>query len=239
MENRFYVYEHIRLDTMKPFYVGKGQGDRAYRHSCRNIYWKRVVKKHGYLIRFVAENLDEDLAFLTEIERIDQLRRLGVDLTNLSDGGEGQSGYSHSTETKAKMSLAHTGRVGPWRGKTMPDYIKQKISTKLAESYATTDRAKRISDKLKNRFFSAEHRSNLSQAMKKVVRSQEHCNNLSKALKGKAAYNKGVTPTDEQIAKQRATILARPKLKCPHCGKETNDGNARRWHFDNCKLRNT
>jgi len=239
MENRFYVYEHIRLDTMKPFYVGKGQGDRAHRHSCRNIYWKRVVKKHGYLIRFVAKNLNEELAFLTEIERIDQLRRLGLDLTNMSDGGEGQTGYKHTDETKAKMALAHIGSIGPWRGKKFPDEIKQKISAKLTESYATTDRAKRISDKLKNRFFSEEHRSKLSQAIKKVVRTQEHRNNLSKSLKGKTAYNKGIAPTEEQIAKQRATILARPKIKCPHCGKETNDGNARRWHFDNCNLRNT
>lgn len=239
MENRFYVYEHIRLDTMKPFYVGKGNGDRAYRHSCRNIFWKRVSKKYGYVVRFIAENLDEDLAFLTEIERIDQLRRLGLELTNLSDGGEGQSGYSHSDETKAKMSLARTGRVGPWRGKKMPDEIKQKISAKLAESYATTDRAKRISEKLKNRFFSDEHRAKLSESAKKVVRTQDHCNNLSKALKGKPAYNKGVSPTEAQIEKQKATILARPKIKCPHCGKETNDGNAIRWHFDNCKLRNS
>ena len=26
---------------------------------------------------------------------------------------------------------------------------------------------------------------------------------------------------------------------CPHCGKSTNIGNAKRWHFDNCKLNPT
>ena len=25
---------------------------------------------------------------------------------------------------------------------------------------------------------------------------------------------------------------------CPHCGKESNLGNAKRWHFDNCKYKN-
>lgn len=25
------------------------------------------------------------------------------------------------------------------------------------------------------------------------------------------------------------------KIKCPHCGKESNIGNIKRWHFNNCK----
>lgn len=34
-------------------------------------------------------------------------------------------------------------------------------------------------------------------------------------------------------------ILAnRPKLSCPHCGKEVDERNAKRWHFDKCKLAN-
>lgn len=27
------------------------------------------------------------------------------------------------------------------------------------------------------------------------------------------------------------------KIKCPHCNKETDTGNAKRWHFDKCKER--
>lgn len=33
----------------------------------------------------------------------------------------------------------------------------------------------------------------------------------------------------KQAAKNNTTTLT-----CPHCGKETNIGNAKRWHFDNC-----
>lgn len=34
-----------------------------------------------------------------------------------------------------------------------------------------------------------------------------------------------------EAAKKRASI----KFKCPHCGVEANDNNAKRWHFERCK----
>ena len=33
MEDKYYVYEWIRLDTNEPFYVGKGHGSRCYKLS--------------------------------------------------------------------------------------------------------------------------------------------------------------------------------------------------------------
>lgn len=88
----FYVYEHIRNDTNAIFYVGKGKANRAYAKRDRNEYWKNIVNKTEYTVRFVAKDLDEELAYLVEEERIDQLKRLGIKLTNLTLGGEGASG---------------------------------------------------------------------------------------------------------------------------------------------------
>ena len=88
----FYVYEHIRNDTNAIFYVGKGKKERAYRVNDRNEYWKNIVNKTGYTVRFVVKDVDEELAYLVEEERIDQLKRLGIKLTNLTLGGEGASG---------------------------------------------------------------------------------------------------------------------------------------------------
>ena len=88
----FYVYEHIRNDTNAIFYVGKGKKERAYRVNNRNEYWKNIVNKTGYTVRFVVKDVDEELAYLVEEERIDQLKKLGIKLTNLTLGGEGASG---------------------------------------------------------------------------------------------------------------------------------------------------
>ena len=35
------------------------------------------------------------------------------------------------------------------------------------------------------------------------------------------------------------SVLNKKILTCPHCGKEANIGNAKRWHFDNCGKKQT
>ena len=108
----FYVYEHIRPDTGAIFYVGKGSGWRSGITQYRNIYWKNVVSKAGgFIVRKIVENIDEELAFLAEQERIDQLKRFDIKLTNLTDGGEG--GVNPSQETRQKMSGAKKGEKNP------------------------------------------------------------------------------------------------------------------------------
>ena len=101
----FYVYEHIRNDTGAIFYVGKGSNRRAFLCGKRNQYWRNIVAKSGgFSVRMFIKNLDEELAFLVETERIDQLKRLGANLCNMTNGGEGSTGAKRSQETKNKLS---------------------------------------------------------------------------------------------------------------------------------------
>jgi hypothetical protein len=94
------------------FYVGKGSGWRSGITQHRNNYWKNVVAKAGgFTVRKIVENVDEELAFLAEQERIDQLKRLGVKLTNLTNGGEGS--FNPSEETRRKMSEIRIGEKNP------------------------------------------------------------------------------------------------------------------------------
>ena len=93
----FYVYEHMRNDTNAIFYVGKGKEYRAKSTKNRNQYWANVVNKAGgFTVNYVVKNIDEELAYLCEQERIDQLKRIGCELTNLTIGGEGAgAGENH------------------------------------------------------------------------------------------------------------------------------------------------
>jgi hypothetical protein len=101
----FYVYEHIRPDTNQVFYVGKGSKNRAFNKFRNNPYWNNVVNKvKTFKVKFIATNLDEELALLVEQERIDQLKRLGISLTNLTDGGGGIAGLKHTDKARKGMS---------------------------------------------------------------------------------------------------------------------------------------
>jgi hypothetical protein len=141
----FYVYEHIRNDTLLPFYVGKGKSNRAYRKSNRNKYWNNIVNKcGGFEVRFIAENIDEELALLVEKERINQLRLLKVNICNLTDGGEGVSGYKFTDEQKKKMSDAQKGK------KLSQDQI-EKLTQRFKNIERTEEWRKNISNSLKGK----------------------------------------------------------------------------------------
>jgi hypothetical protein len=127
----YYVYQHKKADTNEIFYVGKGKDTRAFSKKSRNSYWNHVVNKHGFNVEFVVKNIDEELSFLVEIEAIDLYRRVGCKLTNITNGGEGASGFSHphSEEHKAKMKGDQFG-ASTWgktfKGKTHSDEQKAK-----------------------------------------------------------------------------------------------------------------
>ena len=107
----YYAYEHTKLGSNIPFYVGKGKLKRAYSLFGRNKYWQRIVNKYnGFEVKFLVKDVTEELAFLVEEERIDQLKRLNIKLCNLTNGGEGPSGHKFTKETLQKLSAFQKGR---------------------------------------------------------------------------------------------------------------------------------
>ena len=134
-QKRFYVYVWIRGDTNEIFYVGKGSGNRYKDLNMRNKHFLNIVKKIGKnncTQEFLATNLTEQEAFELEKFYIAKYRKDGIPLVNISDGGDGSSGWfknaapeeqerhrevsksflgkTHSEETKRKMRQSALGR---------------------------------------------------------------------------------------------------------------------------------
>lgn len=101
MTGEFYTYFHTRNDTGKVFYVGKGKGRRAHQSS-RNHHWHNIVAKHGYTVHFAMTGLSEAEAFEHERFLILCFKDMGIKLTNMTNGGEGASGYIQPPEVREK-----------------------------------------------------------------------------------------------------------------------------------------
>jgi len=187
--DKFYVYQHRRLDENTIFYVGKGRDYRHNETSNRNKYWHNIVNRHGFSSEIVFHDLDEELALLVEIELIDKYRKLNLRLANLTDGGEGVSGYKHTEKTKLFLGELNKTR-------TVSDETKEKLSL--------------IWKGKKRKPFTEEHRKKLSESAKKQKRSA-----FSEESKQKiSASNKGKKRTDEQKKRiSEATKLAMSKIK--------------------------
>jgi hypothetical protein len=222
----FYVYEHIRRDTGAVFYVGKGRGNRHCSNRNRNQYWHNVVNKAGgFDFRVVIEDQSEELILLAEIEKIDQLRTLGVTLVNLTDGGEGITGLKHSEESKQLMSQKLKGRSR----KHTPESI-EKIRQANTGVVFSDERKKKLRQKALGKKMPFHVRQLLDERMKSFKQSEETKEHLRQV-------NLGRKHTPEALAKMSAWQIDRPKLICPHCNRASSAGNASRWHFDNCKLK--
>ncbi len=131
MKNNFYTYLHIRLDNGEPFYVGKGLKNkyRAYSTSNRTKYWWNIVKKYGYDIIILEDNLTNEQSCEIEKYWIKRIGRrdlkLGT-LVNLTDGGEGMDGYKMTENHKNNLKKNHKGMSGKKHSETTK--IKMKNS---------------------------------------------------------------------------------------------------------------
>lgn len=105
----YYTYAHY-TPNKNLFYIGKGNGRRAYIFHKRNNHWNNVVKKHGKPeVQILAHWNTEAEAFDHEKLLISCFKDMGHTLCNMSEGGEGASGPKHSEEFKQRIRELHTG----------------------------------------------------------------------------------------------------------------------------------
>jgi hypothetical protein len=163
----FYVYAYLREDGT-PYYIGKGRKKRAFVNTRRCV----SCPKDPNRILILKKNLSEDEAFRFERYMIFVLGRknLGTGiLRNLTDGGEGPAGYTHTEETRQRMSKSHTG-------KTLSKEARQKVSEARRGKPVSENTLRRSVEARKGKPLTVEHRLKISEGRR-----------------GKAAHNKGKT----------------------------------------------
>jgi hypothetical protein len=173
--NRFYTYAYLREDKT-PYYIGKGTGDRIYSTNRRNN-----PPKDKSRIIFLKQNLTEEEAFRHEIYMIAVFGRkdlrTGI-LHNLTDGGDGASGYvfseetrkkmrerTPSEETRKKMSEARKGEKNHNYGKIHSEETRRKMSEAQIGKTLSKEHIDKIIEGLKGRPVSEETRRKMSEAL--------------------------------------------------------------------------
>lgn len=102
-ELKYYVYMYSDPETLQPFYVGKGKGNRAFSHLADTTENKKVAKlqqlkedKKTPIIEILAHGLDEETAFKIETAVIDL-----IGIENLTNEQRG-----HRASTYGKIDAA-------------------------------------------------------------------------------------------------------------------------------------
>lgn len=168
-----YSYGDLTL-TYEPFYAGKGSlsrwkpnshTDKRYslflRSKLKNIQVENVI------VVMLKNQFDEQSAFANETKLITTIGRSDLKegvLVNLTNGGEGTSGYTYTEKNRQALSKAMKGQGHP-----------QTAATK-----------KRIGDANRGRKFDKKHSKKMSIALtgRKMPRqTKEHRAKLSEAAK--------------------------------------------------------
>ena len=111
MSNDFYVYLHLRASDGSPFYAGKGRNNRVFSKESRNRFWRSTYAKHGVKHEILRSGLSEQEAFALERDTIRRLRESGSMLCNLTDGGEGVSGFKPDADARIRMAESARARA--------------------------------------------------------------------------------------------------------------------------------
>jgi DNA-binding cell septation regulator SpoVG len=185
----YYVYQYLRSDGT-PYYIGKGMGRRAFsaNHSIN-------VPKDRTRIIMIKENMLESDAFALEIKLIAKYGRKDIGtgiLRNMTNGGEGSSGFIFSDESRVKRSTSR-------KEHNIKNPITQETRDKMSAS-------------AKKRFNNPEERAKTAAAQKLLWDDPLYLIKQSAAIS--AAQNR------EEVKVKHSTAQKKYRFENPDKGKE-------------------
>jgi len=199
---KYYVYYLINPIDNLVFYIGKGFGDRMYKHyknyrkgllknsNLRNKIETILENNMDIIYLKVFETFDEKEAYLFEKNEID---KIGLDnLTNIVPGGVGGF-FSISMSEKVSQSLRKSEKFQKsLRSKERIEKLKIANTGKNNPMYGKniTEEHKKIIIEINSKPKSEEHKLNISKSLKGKSKSKEHCENVSKALKNSEIFQR-------------------------------------------------
>lgn len=172
--NGFYVYAYIDSNTNLPYYIGKGNHNRAWRkHS--NV----AIPENDKFIVIISYNLTEIGAYAIERKLIQWYGKISDNtgiLLNKASGGEGASGYKHTEEAKQIISEKlkihtrsndHCNSISKSLiGRKIPKDVVDKVALKNTGKKRTQEQCKRLSEALIGHMVTEETKMKISESHK-------------------------------------------------------------------------
>ena len=248
METFYILYKTTNLLNDKT-YIGMHQTDKLeddYLGS--GVAFKKALKKYGKE-NFKREILEFCNSYIELLEResilVDEDWIKDKNNYNLKTGGQSSGFLSEESKNKISETLKRrydNGEIVSKRPFGIEPWNKNKKGT-YSEEYRN-----KISEGLKGREPWNKGLKGAQEAWNKGLKlepmTDEEKEKRSKTLKerwkthkhhaiGTEPWNKGLKGAQEAWNKG----IEMEKTECTHCGKMVDKGNGKRWHFDNCKMK--
>lgn len=197
LEDKYYVYRHVRLDTNVPFYIGVGtkpkkyngqytEYSRANSKQNRNVFWKRILNKSSYRVDILLEVDSIEKAYEKEIEFIKLYGRRDLNtgsLVNLTSGGVGISDVSKGVRDKISRGQINSNQNNLQLSKDRSERIKLKWQDPLFRDKIVAGQIERnknkeykanLSNKAKERWKSDSYKLQKSEEAKEMWKNPEY-----------------------------------------------------------------
>ena len=212
------IYKITNLINNK-VYIGKSEVSIEQRWEAElkyglNEHFNRSVKKYG------IENFKFEIIIETE-ENINELEKKFIKEYKSYDPNFGYN------KTFGGDGVIPTEEIRKKKSDSMKKYIPWNKGIKTGPVSEETCAKRSVSMMGKNT----------------GSKSEKHRKKLSEARKGKSPWNKGQKLSDElkEILSEahRGIRNDYKEIECPYCGKKGRGGSMKRWHFDNCRMKET